>query len=250
MTEQEAIKKSSIQWIYYARTGIGNKYEYKPARDAINSCYLCDYSVKVTESGSFDGGHPACQACPYYKKYGFCDSSDKPYTKWRAANTVEERRQCAWEFYDHIQALQDTDSKSQLEEAEKPELRHGVCAIASGAKGKFGSPFIVIEQSSLAGSPKAFYGDTSGQCEADKRIEDYKILIPDIFDDLKAISEPLKEFKVGTELIFEAKLRNGDDIMVSLDDGDGECSGYYGPEELHEIILNLRRMEAGMVTND
>ena len=125
-------------------------------------------------------------------------------------------------------------------EPEKPELRHGVCAIAET------DPFVIIEQATLPGSPKAFYGDKGGLMAADENIRDYTILIPDLFADLKALAEPLEEFKVGTEIVFEGKFRNGDEIMMSLDDGANECSGYFGSDELDEIILKLRCLRAKM----
>jgi hypothetical protein len=87
-----------------------------------------------------------------------------------------------------------TDLQSQLTESE-PNLRHGVCAIAKHNGYIIGKPFVVIEQSSLSGSPKSFYGDMGGTDNVDERIEDYVVLIPNIFDELKAMSESLEEFK-------------------------------------------------------
>jgi hypothetical protein len=81
--------------------------------------------------------------------------------------------------------------QSQLTES-KPKLRHGVCAIAKHNGYIIGTPFVVIEQSSLSGSPKAFYGDMGGTDNVDERIEDYVVLIPNIFDNLKAMAEPHK----------------------------------------------------------
>jgi hypothetical protein len=92
------------------------------------------------------------------------------------------------EFVDsHIAELE-----SQLSESES-KLRHGACGIDFQ-----GDAFVVIEQSSLPGSPKAFYSNQSGLIHVDKdtRMADAEILIPNIFDDLAAMSEDVEEFEL------------------------------------------------------
>ncbi len=126
-----------------------------------------------------------------------------------------------------------SDLEDQLAEAEKPKLRHGVCAVAND-----GHPFVVIEQASLAGSPKAFYGDQSGQVEADKRIKNPTILIPNIFADLAALSEPLEEFEIG---VVNVEL-DGRNLVIR----DLNSVVDIPRKDIHDFILNLRRMELEM----
>ena len=134
------------------------------------------------------------------------------------------------------------DLQAQLAESdEKPKpLEHGVCAVSS-----VGEPFVVIEQTTLSGSPKAFYGDQGGTINADKAIKDFTILIPNIFDDLAAL-KPIKEFEMkdctgGND--FEARIDcNG---HVELRAGRGLVT--VNDREFHEIIINLRCLELQMI---
>ena len=85
-----------------------------------------------------------------------------------------------------------TELESHLAEAEKPKLKHG----DYGHDEDGGDRFVVIEQSTLFGSPKAFYANQNGQVDVNESTVS-RIRLGNIFDDLKALAEPLKEFEYG-----------------------------------------------------
>ena len=87
--ELQAIENSIMQWTFYVVTGAKNKWSYEPIRDAnlLDNCYLCEHSSGITGTRecrdfSDDSRHPRCQACPYFKKYGFCCDAGKPAGRW------------------------------------------------------------------------------------------------------------------------------------------------------------------------
>ncbi len=81
--------------------------------------------------------------------------------------------------------------KAQLAEAETPELGHGDYGIDDDNRS-----FVVVEQASLFGSPKAFFESQMGQIRADEAMSpDFRI--GNIYKYLKALAEPLKEFEYG-----------------------------------------------------
>lgn len=90
--------------------------------------------------------------------------------------------------------------QKQLAKAEKPKLRHGDFGVET-------HPFVVIEQASLYGSPKAFYSDQSGQIEANKNMS-YSLCLGNIFDLLKKWNEDLEEFEIkgAGEALLKARI--------------------------------------------
>lgn len=136
------------------------------------------------------------------------------------------------------------DLKAKLADEQKPKLRHGDYGF-----GKSKEPYLMT---STVGNNFGFlvnvphtYGDAAR----------YKVVsnLGNIFDDLKAIAEPLD--KSGFELPFVAKNDNAIDIRVKIEYGyvkfqDTASSGNswvnMEVENLHTFILNLRRLEAGM----
>ncbi len=130
------------------------------------------------------------------------------------------------------------DLGRQLEkpEPEKPKLRHGVGGINEG------EVFIVMEQSSLYGTPKAFYADQGGQVEANENMPNAEILIPNIFDDLAALSgEPLErwesDFKGYDGKTFRIENDKSGYIWIGV---DGQAS-WYKIEDAEIISLKLRQ---------
>jgi len=112
-------------------------------------------------------------------------------------NLKEQREQLV---RDHRLAMNGIDSKfdealgkinAQIAEAENPKLRHGDYGID-----ETNERFVVAEQSTLVGSPKAFYADQGGQRRADEHIPS-KYRLGNIFDDLKALQEEVTEFDLG-----------------------------------------------------
>ena len=83
------------------------------------------------------------------------------------------------------------DTEDKLAEAEKPELEHGDYGIDGD-----NDSFVVVEQATLYGTPKAFFESRAGQIHADKTMSpDFRI--GNIFRDLEALAAPLKAFMVG-----------------------------------------------------
>ena len=128
-----------------------------------------------------------------------------------------------------------TRLEAELAEAEKPELRHGDYGHDEGS----GDGFIVIEQSGLFGSPKGFYANQNGQVLINESTV-ARVRTGNIFDDLKAIAEPLEGYifylgpvKVAMFGGYIHLGRHGAGYPVEVD----VCY-------LAEFILNLRRMQA------
>ena len=121
--------------------------------------------------------------------------------------------------------------ETQLAEAEEPKLRHGAYGISADGKG-----FIIIEQSTLIGSPKAFFGDMSGLMEADQRMLGY-LRVGDFFKELEALSEPLTEFELDATFISGCLERSG---TISLVDRGEKSSLPYA--KVRELIVYLRRL--------
>lgn len=120
--------------------------------------------------------------------------------------------------------------EAQLAGAEKPNLGHG-------DYGKYdGKWFIVIEQETLPGSPKAFFDDTGGLINADRQIS-VDLRDGNFFRELTAMAEPLEEF---VERGFNHHIHHSDKLHGSIMIR-GNC---YSIEQLEEYIMKLRRMAA------
>jgi hypothetical protein len=246
--EQIAIAKTIEQWTKLAKTG----EKSKPENDALDNCYLCQYGYEVS---GFRYPTHRCESCPYYKAFGFCESTGKPYRKWRSAKTYKDRRVHATAFLEQVKTLQEKDmnkeeiehklaqarkdrddiaeSVCQLEdmlaeaEKSKPKLRHG-------DYGYCGKPNI-YNMYFVDGRPVRPFGisDNGGQEFIDEPIHEFKA-VGNIFDDLKALSEPLEEYETGAGM--KVKLTNDGDLSFS-------CT-YVVNRNIPAFILNLRRMEA------
>ncbi len=126
--------------------------------------------------------------------------------------------------------------EAQIAAAEKPELRHGAYGISADGKG-----FIIIEQSTLIGSPKAFFEDMGGQIEADQRMSDY-LRLGDFFKELEALTEPLKELHYGH---IACEIRQHE-LVLKI----GETTHYVKAQDVSQFILDLRRLLYTQEQND
>ncbi len=81
----------------------------------------------------------------------------------------------------------------QLVEAENPKLGHGDFGIDTD---NGSHPFIVMEQSTLYGTPKAFYENQMGLINADKALSS-DLRLGNIFDLLEKWGEDLEEREVA-----------------------------------------------------
>lgn len=123
------------------------------------------------------------------------------------------------------------DLEKELTEAEKPKpLEHGDC----GWSGDSGYPYIVQNN-----HDRKDYGmgEKGGQIKISET--GFKVAF-NAFADLKAISEPLEEFKfndlkVSIDKDRDWRLEQGDDVIL------------FRPEDIHDFILKLRRMETKML---
>ncbi len=134
----------------------------------------------------------------------------------------------------------------QLAEADKPKLRQWDCGINSCGK----QTICITRDTRLIESTE----DGLTDCETvDIHRKKYRwpavFNLNDIFDDLKAIAEPLESFKV------QCRCLGSDVLRISLDKKDTRKNGriifslchetvYTNKDYLHEFILNLRRLEA------
>lgn len=154
------------------------------------------------------------------------------------------------EWIDKVKTLLDTYNErmaNALADAAPPKLRHGDYGYAERS-GQQDSGFVVAAQSTLAGSPKAFYDDGAGQIKVNNCKQSH-VRLGNIFDDLAALSEPLKKFSRcpgqdeddggNVEAQFHAHV-SGPHIWLEV-----ETEGYYfEKEDVEAIIRDLRRLVA------
>jgi hypothetical protein len=90
--------------------------------------------------------------------------------------------------------------RAELTEAEKPKLRHGDFGFC------WDNTFVVVEQDTLQGTPKAFFADQSGQLEADENMPE-AVIFGNIFDLMKDWGKDLGK--------YEKKCRGGNTLIIS-----------------------------------
>jgi len=236
--ELQAIENSIMQWTFYVVTGAKNKWGYEPIRDAnlLDNCYLCEHSSGITGTRecrdfSDDSRHPRCQACPYFKKYGFCCDSGKPVEMW----ADDHNPMHAQAFLDQLKVLAYEAQHPEPKKAEKPKLRHG-------DYGRDLDGFIYLEDNIRHKSIVHWLGDYGESGLSGRAAESFEgKVIGNLADDLAAL-KPLEEFEMkdctgGND--FKARINcNG---HVELRAGCGLVT--VNDREFHEIILNLRCME-------
>ncbi|KKL02317.1 hypothetical protein LCGC14_2626560 [marine sediment metagenome] len=173
---------------------------------------------------------------------------NKQELEHKLEQAIKDRATICKGFTEEIGNLQ-----ARLAEADKPKpkpkLRHGACGISASNDNK---PFVIIKDND---DKKRSYYEEGGLMGCDgssylkENLQNYTILIPNIFTDLEAISEPLESFKVQCRCI-------GSDVLsVRLCKDDTRKNGriifslchetvYTNKDYLHDFILNLRCIEA------
>ena len=137
--------------------------------------------------------------------------------------------------------------KSELAEAKKPELRHGDYGLGTNWGADSIDAFVYTDQSRTdkLEQEKAYYANRMGQINVDHAKHS---VLGNIFDDLKAVTEPLTGFEV------ECLSHMGDKISVSIVDNETrpvfEFKYYHKGKsqgncfvKIPDLILNLRRMQ-------
>ena len=130
---------------------------------------------------------------------------------------------------EHLAALE-----AQLAEVEKPELRHGDCVVYNDT----GRPQVFMERKGLL----EHFGCNFGSGHVAKNVTDFTFSY-NIFDDLKALAEPLKEFKIMDEQSERTVQFVGSpgNLYIELAGTDGErVRNINIPSS--KAILNLRRL--------
>ena len=225
-TELQAIENSIVDWTKLARTG-----EDKPEHRGVKyDCHLCQYSVEVTEQEGFE----RCEACPYYKKYGRCDTDGHPYAKWERVRKwervsgIKERRPYAQAFLDQLKVLAYEAQRPEPKKAEKPKLRHG-----DYQKVNSGDCIWLKDAKDVL---RPFTSNMMCGSLTNQSYDDAITPLGNIFKELAAL-KPLKEYSTG------------DGMRVWLNkDGDLRFScSYVINRNVHDFILNLRCMEAQMI---
>ena len=103
---------------------------------------------------------------------------------------LEQAKTNSFEINKQVQQLE-----KQLRDVEKPKLRHGDFGIDTDDEKGCGS-FIVMEQSTLFGTPKAFFENQMGRINADESMSS-DLRLGNIFDLLKEWGEDLEEREVA-----------------------------------------------------
>ena len=190
--ELQAIENSIMQWTFYVVTGAKNKWGYEPIRDAnlLDNCYLCEHSSGITGTRecrefSDDSRRPRCQACPYFKKYGFCCDSGKPVEMW----ADDHNPMHAQAFLDQLKVLAYEAQHPEPKKTEKPILRHGDYGRA---------------KCSFSDKPvdrRIYANSHSWGCIGDDHQDNSPLhyVYGNIFDDLAAL-KPIEEFEMECDL--------------------------------------------------
>lgn len=108
LTRTDAIKISKELWTWLAETGSNDKEDWlgwdKYGR-MWAACALCEYA---NQRLGFKEGE-ACQYCPYYMKFGFCQADDvealSPYDRWEGEETHKDRKKYAKLFLEQLETL-------------------------------------------------------------------------------------------------------------------------------------------------
>jgi hypothetical protein len=92
-----------------------------------------------------------------------------------------------------IMQTQESIDNLKAKLADKPKLRHGDYGIWKWDAIN-NDLFVIMEQGTLEGSPKAFFADGGGQVNANEYFNGIKL--GNIFDDLAAMSEDVEEAEI------------------------------------------------------
>ncbi|MCJ7482612.1 MAG: hypothetical protein MUO31_06570 [Thermodesulfovibrionales bacterium] len=234
--ELQTIENSIRHWTFMAETGTRDKRDYPPISkaDILENCYLCEYSCEITGEAAVRPDHHRCQPCPYFKKYGFCNDTGKPFNKWSESTSDTDRQKHANAFVEQLKALVWEVSKDEVRkeaaEAEKPKLKLKDWDYGNNiAK----CPYIVINGKIMWVNEGEF---TDSFKPTDSAFTD-TYLGHNLAKDLKALGKPLETFTIDT---------GGNRVKGYIAKSGKICLASYGGfmdiEVAEEISMNLRRL--------
>ena len=120
LTRKKQIIKLCIElWTWLAKTGKMKsqwpEWEKYPFAKEYPYCWFC-YFDNNTLAGRPRKGGGGCVFCPYYKKYGHCNSfkTEPPFYKWNNVTTPRTRKKYAKLFLEQIKALQRGQETSKV----------------------------------------------------------------------------------------------------------------------------------------
>ena len=131
--------------------------------------------------------------------------------------------------------------EKELAEPEKPTLRRGDYGEAERDIGDTG--FVVMEQSTLPGSPKAFYGDGAGQVNVNDCVQKH-VRFGNIFDEIKALAEDVERFETTSPAALATTywIDNVGDLLIDIKTNEKQT--VVKAENIPAFILKLRQMES------
>ncbi len=125
---------------------------------------------------------------------------------------------------------------------EKPELRHGDYGRITSTVGDEDGIVIADGQHELD-----FYGDDRNSPFVKNMIHREVSVLGNIFDDLKAISEPLTEFEImdarGDKLVVTINMSNELHFKIKPSGNFADNCLAFDSKAAKELILNLRRLQ-------
>jgi hypothetical protein len=131
--------------------------------------------------------------------------------------------------------------EKKIEEAKRPKLRHGDYGKLSGGNSYFFNDSHGCNRPSER--PFGIGQGGGGQQNADKQ---NPVIFGNIFDDLKAISEPLEKFEIadvyGDKLIVSRVHNQGLHFNISSTSGCARNALNFNEKQEAVLITNLRRM--------
>lgn len=272
--EQTAISNTVEQWTPLAETGEIKSF----LLGILHSCYLCQYAYE--KSGGKDWPE-RCKVCPYYKKYGYCNNSGSIFMQWHFSKKKDDRQRHAAAFLAQVKTLQEKPMdkkeieqeiefyekvriraekavaklKAQLEkpEPEKPKLRNfdvGLFYFESEMDDKDslnGIKAIYIEDGdTVYFTSKTHTGSVCCSKVSSKANNRHLDVMFNLADDLAALSELLEEFEIKEDSV-KVYIQD-EDCLVMKDERDNKAV-YISPGNIHDFILNLRKLEIKMIAD-
>ena len=107
LTRKKAIQICKELWTWLAETGKDKTEwpEWEKHSRMHSNCPLCEY-VRREDNYRF-GGSYCFTGCPYCEKFGRpCTRNNSPYTKWKRADSANERKETAKAFLAQLEQLE------------------------------------------------------------------------------------------------------------------------------------------------
>ena len=108
LTRKNVIAICKELWTWMADTGSNFKEDWpgwKKYNDMLHNCPFCQYA---NQQGQHNPYNRYCPACPYWKKFGYCEDNGKPYALWfdvMLDGTESKRKEHARAFLTQLEEL-------------------------------------------------------------------------------------------------------------------------------------------------